>query len=590
MAEDRSIMAMARKKVHWDTGKVLFIFSVAIAAFLVCVPVGFLLWESLTTKGGDLTLANFYKYLARGNVREAIFNTLLVSIGISGLGCVLGVTLAFGVSRTNMWGKRLVRSAVIISVMTPPFLLTLAYIILGGPNEGMVNKLLRGWFNLSTTYGPINVYSIWALIVLGVPMGTAVIFLMTFPALENMDPYLEEAARTSGASPLRSAFDVTIPLVKPAILSGMMLAFGQTVAMYGVPRMLNINVLTLVIRESLVIMDFKGGAVLSVIITVLSLAVVFLYRWSLRSGKRYNTISAKGFRPNVMRLGGGRHIFTALGILYAIFAFLLPYATLITASFMKSVGQGLHLDNFTLYNYTSIFDSAETWVALKNSFYLAFGTASIVVLVGLVIAYILVRTKVRGRGALEYLCNIPMGISGTALAMGLIFMYLTPPLSELKLYGTLGIILVAYCTRQLPSGVRYSQSSLLQISVELEEASRVAGAGWIRTMVKITIPLIKTSLVYAWILSFINAFPELSTSVMLRNAGTSVVATAILELWDGAGGLPQAAAFGSVVFLVVAFLVMVAQRAVGASMLKEKASSKESVGVIRHRQFAHLMK
>jgi iron(III) transport system permease protein len=256
--------------------------------------------------------------------------------------------------------------------------------------------------------------------------------------------------------------------------------------------------------------------------------------------------------------------------LSALFAFLLPYGTLITASFLKSVGQGLRRDNFTFGNYTSIFDSAETWVALKNSAYLAFCTASIVVLVGLVIAYVLVRSKARGRGALEYLCNLPMGVSGTALAMGLIFMYLTPPLSDLKLYGTLGIILIAYCTRQIPSGLRYSQSSLMQISVELEEASRMSGAGWIRTMVKITIPLIRTSLVYAWILSFINAFPELSTSVMLRNAGTSVVATAILELWDGAGGLPQAAAFGSVVFLVVAFLVMLAQKAVGRSMLDKR--------------------
>lgn len=560
----------AAKKIHWDAGKIIFIIAAAAALFLVCVPVGFLVWESLTTKGGSFTLANFSKYLSRRNVQEAIFNTLLISVGISCLGCVLGVGLAFGVSRTNMWGKSLVRSAVVISVMTPPFLLTLAYIILGGPNEGLVNKLLRDWLGLATTYGPVNIYSIWALIILGVPMGTAIIFLMAFPALENMDPYLEEAVRIAGGSPFRSAFDVTIPLIKPAILSGMMLAFGQTVAMYGVPRMLNINVLTLAIRESLVVMDFKAGAVLSVIITVFSLAVVFLYRWTLRSGKRYNTISAKGFRPNVMRLGASRHIFTIAGALYAIFAFLLPYATLIAASFMKSVGQGFRDGNFTLRNYASIFNSAETWVALRNSAYLAFWTATIVVVVGLVLAYILVRTKVRGRGALEYLCNLPMGISGTALAMGLIFMYLTPPLSEFKLYGTLGIILIAYCTRQLPSGLRYSQSSLLQISVELEEASRVAGAGWVRTMITITIPLVKTGLVYAWILSFINAFPELSTSVMLRNAGTSVVATAILELWDGAGGLPQAAAFGSVVFLVVAFLVIVAQKAVGRSMLARK--------------------
>jgi iron(III) transport system permease protein len=146
-----------------------------------------------------------------------------------------------------------------------------------------------------------------------------------------------------------------------------MLAFGQTVALSGVPRMLNINVLTLAIRESVVVMDFKGGAVLSVFTTLLSFAAVFIYRRSIRSGKMYSTISSKGFRPNVMRLNKSRHFFTALGLVYATFAFLLPYTTLIIASFMRSVGHGFMKGNFTLYNYTSVFQSNITWDALKNS-------------------------------------------------------------------------------------------------------------------------------------------------------------------------------------------------------------------------------
>jgi iron(III) transport system permease protein len=151
--------------------------------------------------------------------------------------------------------------------------------------------------------------------------------------------------------------------------------------------------------------------------------------------------------------------------------------------------------------------------------------------------------------------------------MGLIFMYLSFPLNQLKLYGTIGLLLVAYVTRMLPSGARYCQSALIQINTELEEASRISGASWGRTTLKVTIPLAKTGLIYAWILTFVMAFPELSSSVMLRNAGTDVVATAILDLWDGAGGLPQAAAFGTVVFMIVTMLVLLAQKLSGQSLL-----------------------
>ena len=236
---------------------------------------------------------------------------------------------------------------------------------------------------------------------------------------------------------------------------------------------------------------------------------------------------------------------------------------------MKSIGNGFILSNFYVDNYINLIKRQNAIIAFKNSLVLAFSTSTIIIIIGLIAAYIIVRLKVKGSGLLEYLCNMPMGISGTALALGLIFMYLTKPLSYLNIYGTLGILLIAYVTKQLPLGVRYCQSSIIQISSELEEASRISGASWIKTMGKITIPLAKTGIIYAWILSFINVFPELSSSTLLRNAKTDVVATAILDLWDGSGGLPQAAAFGTVVCLLITLLVMIAQKIAGQSMLEK---------------------
>lgn len=554
-------------KTQFQASYILFVIVCLLIMLLVLVPIGYMAFESITSEDGGFTLGNFVTYFSRADIRESLINSIIVAIGIGFFGVLIGVTLAFGVSRTNMRFKTLVKSTITITIMTPPFLLTMAYIILAGPNQGLVNRFLRTVFDINSNYGPINIYSVWAIVILGLPQGIATIFMMVFPALENMDPYLEEAARMSGANARKSSLDITIPLVRPAILSGLILSFGQSLALYGVPRMLNINVLTTKIRESITVMDLKMGAVLSTTVTILSLLAVFFYRRNVRSSKNYSTISAKGFRPSVMKLGKSKALFSLLGLVYALFGFLVPYSTLIVASFMKNVGNGFKTSNFTVDNYIMLLESTVAKTALKNSVFLGIITATAVVVLGLIAAYIIVRMRVRGKGVLEYLCNMSSGISGTALAMGLIFMYLSFPLNKLALYGTIWMLFIAYTTRMLPSGVRYCQSALIQINSELEEASRISGASWNRTLRKVTIPLSKTGIAYAWILTFVMAFPELSSSVMLRNAGTDVVATAILDLWDGAGGLTQAAAFGSVVFLFVTILVVIAQKLVGRSMI-----------------------
>jgi iron(III) transport system permease protein len=551
----------------FDWGPLVWVVAVGLVVYLVCVPIGFIVYESFTKESGAFSLINYLRVLRRSYVIQAISNTILMALGIGAMSVLVGVPLAFGVSRTNMAGKAFVKNAVIVAIMTPPFLLAMAYIILAGPNAGLVNRLIRTLFRLSMDVGPFNVFSLWALVVLGVPTGAAIVFLQVFPALENMDPYLEESARMSGAGPARTALTVTLPLMRPAILSGVLLTFGSTVAMYGVPHMLNIKVLTIAVRESVVLMDFKAGAVLSVMVTIMSLGAVFLYRVSVRSGKRFQTITARGFRPNVMRLNRSRHLFTAFGVVYALFAFVVPYSTLAMTSFLKSLGLGLNWENLTFRNYAQLVQTPLPRLAFTNSMVLGIGTASVAMALGIVIGYLIIHFSGRGRQVLDYLAGLPMGIAGTALAAGLIFMYLTAPLSYLSLYATLWLLLIAYVTRQLPVAVRFCQSALLQIGSELEEASRMCGATWFQTLCKITIPLAKTGIVYAWILVFIQAFPELSSSILLRNVGTDVVSTAILDLWDGSGGLPLASAFAAIVFLLVTGMVAVAQRIGGRSLI-----------------------
>jgi iron(III) transport system permease protein len=142
---------------HFELGTLVWMVAVALVVYLVCTPIGFIVYESLTKESGALSLANYLRVLSRGYVREAVINTILMVIGIGALSVLVGVPLAFGVSRTNMAGKGLVRNAVIVAVMTPPFLLAMAYIILAGPNAGVANRVIRALFHLTTDVGPFNV-------------------------------------------------------------------------------------------------------------------------------------------------------------------------------------------------------------------------------------------------------------------------------------------------------------------------------------------------------------------------------------------------------------------------------------------------
>lgn len=566
---DTDALRSSREAASLDFAKLVWVLAAVLLVYLIVVPFGYMTYECFTDKGGGATLANIPKYFGMPFVVEATVNTFLLSGAVTLLSVLLGVPLAFGVSRTDMWGKALVRSTVLISIITPPFLRAIAYVILAGPNVGYLNQFLRYVLGLTMQSGPLDIFSAWGFVVLSVPGGVAFVFLQAASAFENMDPSLEEGARLSGATPRQVAFRITLPMAKHAILSGGLLAFSVSLAMYGIPHILNVNVLTIAIRKSLLTpLDFKAASTLSMVVLAASLLTLWLYRLSVRSAKRFQTITGRGFRPSVMRLGAWRHAFTVLGLLYGLFSFLLPYGLLVVVSFMRRIGYGLEAGNFTWGNYLYIWAEPLPRTAIINSFVLATASSTLVVVLGSVVGYIVARTTVRGRALLDYLAILPLGIAGTALAAGLIIVYLNRPLSALGVYATLWILLIAYVTRFIPFGVRYSQTAFMQISQDLEEAARLGGANWFQTVRHILLPLIKRGALYAWIVAFLSAFPEISASILLRNIGTDVVATAILDMWDGTGGLPAASALSVLVFLVLTALVLLAQRVTGRSMLE----------------------
>ncbi|MBB4124695.1 ABC transporter permease [Martelella radicis] len=546
------------KRPGFDAGKIVWAACILLTVYFVLLPMAYLVIRAFFVDGTP-SLSLFVEYLfADPRAMRAGLNSLIFGVSVAAVSVLVGVPLAFGVSRTDMAWKELVRITVLIAIITPPFLRTMAYILLFGPNAGQLNVLLRWAFFPEMASGPLNVYTIPGLILLSTPIGIAQVFILTSTALSQMDPALEEAARTSGASRARTVWTVSLPVCRNAIFAGALMAFAIALSLYGTPHLLGIDVLTTQIREALLMpINFEAAAVLSTGITALGLMALVAYRQVTREANRYQTVSGKGFRPAVMRLGGYRHLFTGLGILYGLLSFVLPYGALIVISFFPTLGRLPSFSELTFSHYVYVFTSDASLRAIWNSLILATATAFISIILSTVIGYIVVRSRSRFRGLLDYLAIAPLALSGIAIAVGLVLVYTSQPFVRLHLYGTSWLLLFAYIALQLPIALRAIQTSLMQIGPELEEAARVSGATWAGSMRMVILPLIKQGLSYAWVLVFLGVIPELSASIMLRQLGNDTVATMLLDLWGGAGGFQRASALGTAVFLLVATVFFV---------------------------------
>lgn len=566
---------MRTRNRRFSTVHLAMLISVALLIYLVAAPMVGILVQSLTDADSGLTFGSYAEFLRTPELLTATRNSLLVSIATAVGSVFIAGPLAFGVARTGMRYKGLVNASIIISFASPPFLMAIAYVLVAGPNVGYANLLIRAVFGLDTNRGPLDIFSLGGFVFLALPAATALVYLTLLPTLGNMDPSLEEAARVGGAGPLETLRRVTLPMMRPGVLAGGLLAFSTALAMYATPHILGLDVLTVAIRRSLLVTgDFAEASTIAMVTSMFSLIVLFLYRHSIRYSARFQTISGKAFRPAEIDLGPWRHALTALGVLFAFFGAILPYSLLIYTSFVRVPSSGFTAGNFTLDNYIALYTDPKAWNGLTNSLVLGLSSAVIISIMGLVLAYLVTRTKTRGRAIIDYITILPLGIAGTAFAVGVIIIHLEVPLNQLGVYGTVWLLLIAYIGRYIPFGMRTAQSSLMQINPELEEAARISGATQTRTLLQITVPLVRAGLVYAFILGFMQSFTEVSTSVMLRGPGREVASTALLAIWQGPSGLPRASALSVVMFLMTMTLVLLAQRFGGRSIVPTVRTSK----------------
>lgn len=543
---------------------------------LVVLPVASLLVASVWKDGG-LTTEYFADAVSGRSYLRALGNSLVLGAWTGLLSIAIGVPLAWAVSRTNVPGKPLIQFTSTLSYLSPPFLTAIAFVNLFSPNAGIVNVFFRDVMGLPEV--GFNIFTMSGLVFVTVLHTFPFVYLLASSALQSVDASYEEAAQILGASKLRTALTITAPLVAPAILSGALLAFVNAIALFGSQAIIGLpgRIVTLPTRIY-ALFDYPPqyglAAALSLMFVAITVVALYLQRAFL-ARRSYVTLAGKGARPQLIDLGPWRWLLFALCVVTFIVAILLPYGTLIAVSFSKSWGLNFW-QNLTLANYRFVLiDYDVTRRAITNSLMLAIIAATFCALLGAIISWIDLRTKLPGRKFLDYAALIPLGLPGIVMAVALLQFWLTMPIA---LYGTFAILLLAYVGRYVPLGVRAANSSLRQVDPSLEEAAQILGASWGHTMREITLPLIRPGLFAGWLLVFVPVIQELSASILLFSSKSITLAVAVYNLYE-TGYTEPVAALAIVNMIIIAVAISIARK-LGGSRIGLKTGENSRTGVM----------
>jgi iron(III) transport system permease protein len=365
----------------------------------------------------------------------------------------------------------------------------------------------------------------------------------------------------SGGNYLQVFTRVTLPLLRPAILSALLLLFVMGMASYEVPRLIGrparIDVFTTDIQGAIISTPPAFGVASALGLTLLAICVlaVYFYRRATRHAESFATITGKGYRPTRVKLGRWRWpVALGIGAMFAL-ALGLPLFTLVWQSFFRNLAQPFSLDAAqaaTLDNYDFILGYPIFLSAVKTSVILATLAATIVAGLTFVMAWIAHRSLPRYGFLLDALAFAPIAIPGVIVGAGILVAYLMLPIA---IYNTIWILLVAYVTLYLPYGMRFASSGLAQIHRELEEVAAVSGAGLGQIFARIMLPLLAPVLLAGWIYVFVLAVRELGASIFLVGPGTHVLGTISLTMWEEGGSYGAVAALGVVQIVPLAIIV-----------------------------------
>lgn len=535
---------------NFDMKWVLILSAVAILTYFVLIPMVYLVARSFFHDGTvDLeSYTSVYSAMVNWN---ALTNTFKLAFLAMVLGLLITFPLAWLVGRTDLPGKKFFRTLFVTTYMIPPYVGAIAWTQLLNPRVGYLNRFLANLFNLSAS--PFNVYTVGGLVWVLTLFYSPFAFITISRALEKMDPTLEEAARISGASPLKTLFTITIPLMLPSIMAGGLLVFIAAASCYGIPAIVGMpgGIETVTTRIVTYVYMGTGKGIREATALAVSLMIIantiLLYTTFYLSKKNYVTISGKSTHPTLVELGKWKWPTASLVWIYGLVAVFIPLGSIITTSLIKSLSQPIGFANMSLDNWRVVLSRSQFLDPIKNSLLTATVAASIGVLLALMVSYLLIKTQVAFRSAPDFLVTLGGATPSVVIALALIVTF--SGALGLNLYSTLAILVVAYIVKYMTMGVRTISASMQQVHSSLEEAALSSGASWIRAFKDIMLPLIGPSIVAGWFLIFMPSFYELTMSILLYGSRTKTIGVLLYELETYAD--PQSASVLAVLILTI---------------------------------------
>lgn len=478
-------------------------------------------------KAEGFTFYNFDRFFTKKYYYQALGNSLKISLIPTVTGVLIGVPMAYLMTRFNIAGKTFWHVIIILSLMCPPFLGAYSWIILFG-NAGVVTQWLSSLlgFQMPSIYGQGGICAVFTLKLF------PYVYLYVSGAMGSIDRSVEECAENLGSGKLRRLLTVTIPVVTPSVAAGALMVFMTALADFGTPGILaggDFRTLPVLIFNEY--LSETGGnanlaSAISMIIVVISLLILFLQKWWV-ARKNYTMSALRP--PEITEYHGWKRFLVTLPVAIVSLVSFIPQVIVIFCSFVKTnYSNFVFSEGFTLEHYLELGRSLVT--NIRNSF--VFSTVAIVfiLILGILMSYVIVRRRGRTGGALDFLMMAPYVIPGSVLGLCYIVAFnnlgKTADGTVIKLTGTASIIIIAMIIRKLPYTVRSGSAFLMQMDPSVEEASINLGVSPMNTFVKVTARLMLPGVLSGAIISWVTCINELSTSIMLYTGKTATMTIA----------------------------------------------------------------
>lgn len=534
----------------------------AVIALFVAVLIFISFQGGLAGAGAQSTLSNYGELLGDSLFYTAILNTAVFAVVSIVVALMAGLPIAWLAERTTIHGKALVYAIMTVGLVIPGIYTAMGWTFIGNPRIGIFNKLVQGTFNLESP--PLNI---------GTPIGMGFVqglslaslgFILSAQMFRAMNPSLEEAARIHGMGFRRTLRKITLPLARPGILAAVIYIATIALATFDIPAILGLGnrvymlstyVYNLIHPPGAGEPNYGVAAALGTMMIVVALGLTMWYATVLRQGERYQVVTGKGYRPVPLSLGRWEVAAWGFIALYALLTVVVPLAVLGYVAFTPYVmaPSFAALGRLGWTNYRTL-DWELIIRGLEHTLTLMAVVPIVVVLLAFTVSWLVVRSRIRARYALDFGAFLPQAVPELVLAVSALLLALFVVGKLVPLYGSVWVIAIVYVVSRLAFATRAFNGALLQIHKELEEAAISAGLSMARTSRKVLLPLLRPTLFSVWVWTALLVYRELTAAVFLSSEQNITLQAVVWSFWFS-GAQNKAAAITLLVTIVMAPLI-----------------------------------